>query len=251
MAPSGYEIYLDVEGSISTAKEVFQSTCDLKKLQHHFDEDTFSGGVVFGSNKEQCHILIGKIEDGISNRHFAIDLNDDGKFVLVDTSTGGVKITYNKDERHEIQIKQSRTILPEDCKITIKVRSLSFSIRLPSENQAQRSSYLYARRKALPAIQSLNCHTQQHTEVAPSRATSPELNCAEQGDPHQGDLEEGDYIDGGPASAVVKLTNIRSKVTYAGKRSEKNSQEAWKCELDILKQLQHVSSPFLLSLFVY
>ena len=271
MASSGYQIYIDVEEPNSIAKKVSQSTHDTEKIRHHFDEKTFDGGVFFGSNKK-CHILIGKIADGISNRHFAIDLNDHGEFELVDSSKVGVKITYDKDGRHEIRIRQSSIILPEDCKIAIQVRRSIFSIRLSSKNQAQRSSYIEARKKAfLPGFQSLNCHTQQHTEVAPSRATSPELICVDQGDldeseldegdpyegdPDEGDLDEGDldegeWIGAGPYSNVVEMKDVRSQVTYAGKRSINISQKAWERELEILKLLRHVSSPFLVSLFMY
>ena len=137
--------------------------------------------------------------------------------------------------------------------IAIQVRRSIFSIRLSAKNQAQRSSYLEARRQALPAFQSLNFHTQQHTEVAPSRATSPELICVDQGesDPDQVHLVQGEHIKQGLASDVVRITNVCSQVTYAGKRSIGTSQEAWRRELEILQLLQHVSSPFLVSFFIY
>jgi hypothetical protein len=171
MASSGDHFFcILVEPVSSSAKKAFKrQTRPCSQAQIQFDQGTFIKGLTFGSNTAKCHIQLGQLEEGFSNNHFAINLNDEGEFELVDTSKLGTTLRYSKQE---FQILEDRAILPDNDPIIIEVQNFTCKIRLSSVNRTQRSTYLEARKSAPPAIESLDFHTLQHTEVAPSRAVS-------------------------------------------------------------------------------
>lgn len=119
-------------------------------------------GIVFGSSRK-CDGFLGHPEEGISARHFRIDIDEQKRLYLESDSTVEMSVSYDGEAEHEFRRKHRWLLLP-DCQLRatmkgikmkkgVELPNLVFSIRVPSyvsrsKHDTLVESYLEEVRKA-------------------------------------------------------------------------------------------------------
>lgn len=108
----------------------------LHRLVLPFNQKTKTEGrVTFGSDPALCDVLLTlrRGQHGTSGRHFYITFDHNKRPMIVDNSTNGLTVSYDKQAKYERR-KHFRWIIFEDFKkITVRLREdgAAFTIKLP------------------------------------------------------------------------------------------------------------------------
>lgn len=223
-------------------------------------------GIMFGKSEKSSDILMqcpGVL--GVSRRHFAIVVKEDGAWYLEDFfSTFGTAVSYDgKAARHKRT--HERWIIAHPPKtpkqwdeLIVYAGDVAFRIDFPNQEagrpiyQANLEAFIRKCRTALPAVGVLGLES-QHTTVAPSQIASPDRSRQ----PIYIDYEE---VGRGAFAAVLKVMSSRDGLFYAMKKfsrptdgSNKNERkrrrdaDAWlenkRKEADTMRKSAHVGDP--------
>jgi len=186
-------------------------------------------GFTFGKNPKICDVYLPK--SSISNKHFSITFDDDGRLCLIDTSSHGSWVSYNGQRSLHPRHFFIWMLSPKD-KIEVDIGEkdpIRFIIQVPNHpyERASLASYLEDRQRAGPSRSDMHLFS-QHTTPRSSRATSPR---------RQAWYFEGKELGRGGFGTVHEVCDVSKGVWFALK---KFSRPGWRREIDIMKTLSHV-----------
>lgn len=224
-----------------------------------------AAGISFGTNQEQCDILINyQGAQGISGRHFTFVVKEDGSWFLEDFfSTFGTAVGYDGQGRHHRRTKERWIIAhsPAQLKpwteLVVEAGSIAFKIDFPNQEanhpiyKANLEAFIKKCSAALPALRALGLTTHNAT-TAPSQITSPDRS-------RQPIYIEYGEVGRGGFATVLEVMSARDGRFYAmkkfyrpseGKNENKKKRmrgsdewlESKRKEADIMKQNAHVSN---------
>lgn len=225
------------------------------KLQLPFDKD--NQGFTFGKDNQGCTFGISRrcdfvlerpkhgIRSRISSRHFRITFDDQGRLILKATSQSHtMTVSYNGQGEKQDRKHYFKWILfpGPDIKVTID-KDLEFLIELAKhdscqdEYQKRVQSFLQRSRdeesRNAFALGLLNFDSQK-TTAAPTQPLSPGATQ----DPIYLPLE---WLGSGEFGKVYKVIDVSTEDVSAGKYFYPDKKDKWKTEVEILKNVSHVS----------
>lgn len=224
-----------------------------------------AAGISFGTNQEQCDILINhRGAAGISRRHFNFIVKEDGSWFLEDFfSTFGTTVSFDGQGRNHRRTKErwiiahSPAILKPWKELVVWAGSIAFEIDFPNQQanhpiyKANLEAFIKKCSAALLALRALGLTTHDAT-IAPSQIPSPDRS------------RQPIYIEFGEVgrsafAKVVEAMSARDGRFYAmkkffrpaerrneNKRKRMRDSDEWleskRKEADIIKQNAHVSN---------
>lgn len=243
-----------------------------QRLRFTFDQKpkNIQDGWVFGSNPKTCDVFMGSSKDGTSGSHFRITFDDQGRLVLIDSSTHGTAVSYDGqagDEKRKNPPDRKRNkprnksndftwiLLPDiDNKRVITghkidelpnapVIEFSVDVTNPDANSCPkqytdlRNAYLAEMRTAIPFSLNIDSHP---TTAGQTEPHTPNRHPKQQ--PIWIDHEE---IGSGEFGTVYRTVDVSTGVIYAAKkflRNGKGHRERWDREVALLRNISHVRS---------
>ena len=223
-----------------------------------------AAGISFGTNQEQCDILINhRGAHGISRRQFTFVVKKDGSWFLEDFfSSFGTSVSYDgqgashrrTQERWIIALSPAQPQLWK--KLIVHAGTIAFRIDFPNRNashpiyRANLKAFIKKCSAALPTLRALELATHNAT-AAPSHITSPNRS-------RLPIYIEFDEVGRGSFAKVLKVMSARDGRFYAmkkffrpseerneNKRKRMRGSDEWlknkRNEADIMKYSAHVS----------
>ena len=220
-------------------------------------------GWVFGSNPNICDVVIGKSRGGTSSSHFRITFDDEGRLVLIDSSTHGTAVSYDgkaRDEKRKnppdqkrrtqrdksndftwilLPRMETRVITGHNIDTLPKAPVIEFSVEVADPefcNRELRNAYLNEMR-TVPFGLNIYSHpttagqTESHTPIQHPKQRSIWI-----------ELEQ---IGEGAFGNVHRTIDVSTGVIYAAKkflRNDKGHRERWDREVELLRSISHVRS---------
>ncbi|KAF9733806.1 hypothetical protein PMIN03_011750 [Paraphaeosphaeria minitans] len=243
---------------------------DGDKLRFTFDQKpkNIQDGWVFGSNPTTCDVVMGSSKGGTSGSHFRITFDDQGRLVLIDSSTHGTAVSYDSQARGEKRknpldrkrktppdksndftwilfpgIEDKRVITGHKIDELPNAPVIEFSVddvvdpdadSCPEQYTRLRNAYLAEMRTAIPFGLNIDSHP---TTAGQTQSHTPNQHPKQR--PIWVDREE---IGSGEFGTVYRTVNVSTGVIYAAKkflRNGKGHRERWDREVALLRNISH------------
>ncbi|KAL6716963.1 hypothetical protein ACLMJK_004876 [Lecanora helva] len=190
-------------------------------------------GFTFGSNPKICDIFLPK--SSISNIHFSISFDEDGRLCLIDSSSHGTWVSYN-GQRSRKPRHFFTWLLPKKDRIEVDIGEkdpVRFVVQVPAYENCEEAhfanlnTYLDDRQRAKPpSTQQLSNQTTPRSIRVRSPRRRPWYY-------------QGRELGRGSFGTVHEARNVTTGIWYALKRFNERGRVA---EIDVVRKLSHVNS---------
>lgn len=220
-------------------------------------------GWVFGSDPKTCDVFLGKSIDGVSRLHFRITFDQQGRLVVIDSSTHGTAVSYNgqkrdtkrknpsdrkrRTPRHKSndftwilfpKIGKKRIIIGHRIEKLPKAPIVEFSVDdVVNPDSDLTRAYLAEMGTTIPFVLNIDSHdmtraqTQIDTPIQRPKQDPIWIDCEKIGSGQFGD--------------VYRVVDVSTGAIYAAKQpksGDKAGRESLGREVAILRDISHVRS---------